>query len=109
MRTEAYASGLVAELRGYEAVGLTDRAAEVRAELERIAPELPRAIAKAERDMKDPITLDTGVDVSILDNLTEVQQLRRTEAALEELGYLGGRRTAARAAAPNKAVPAPSR
>jgi hypothetical protein len=104
MRIEGYASGLVEELRGYTAAGMDDRAKEVVAELERIAPELPMAIAKAERDMKEPITLDSGVDVAILDNLTEVQKLRQLQSDLTELGYFGGRRTARTPGAPDRAV-----
>lgn len=109
MRIEAYASGLVEELRGYKAAGMDDRAEEVVVELERIAPELPMAVAKAERDMKEPITLDSGVDPAILDNLTEVQKLRQLEADLMELGYFGGRRTARTPGAPDRAVSPPAK
>lgn len=102
MRTELYAEALVEQLRGFKSVGLVERAKEVEAELERIAEDVPRAIAKAEADIKGSIKLETGTDPAVLDNISEVRRLRQLEQDLIELGHYGSKRTAKAASAPNK-------
>lgn len=48
MTTDDHLRGLREELRGYEASGRTDRAAQVRAEIDRLVPSLRRAVSSAE-------------------------------------------------------------
>jgi hypothetical protein len=111
MRLENYAAGLVEELAGYERAGMKDRAKDVRAELDRISPDLPRALATAETDFVSGIKLYNEHDPervrAIFERQPEVQRLRRLENDLTELGYYGQvrKRTTKAAAAPETAVP----
>jgi hypothetical protein len=113
MRLENYAAGLVEEFAGYERAGLRDRAKDVRAELERIAPDLPRALATAETDFVSGIKLYNVHDPeqvrAVFEAQPEVQRLRTLEADLTDLGYYGAvrKRTTKAAAAPETATPAP--
>jgi hypothetical protein len=110
MRLENYAAGLVEELAGYERAKMNDRAKDVRTELDRIAPDLPRALAAAETDFTAGIKLYNVHDPeqvrAVFEAQPEVQRLRKLETDLTELGFYGAgrRRTAKAAAAPNTAV-----
>jgi hypothetical protein len=111
MRLENYAAGLVDELSGYERAKMPDRAKEVRAELERIAPDLPRAVAGGETDFTAGIKLYNVSDptqvAAVFEGQPEVQRLRKLEADLTDLGYYGAvrKRTTKAPAAPDTVTP----
>ncbi|MFC0438761.1 hypothetical protein [Kutzneria buriramensis] len=111
MRLENYAAGLVEELAGYERAGMKDRAKDVRAELDRISPDLPRALAVAETDFVSGIKLYDVKDPeqvrAVFEAQPEVQRLRRLENDLTDLGYYGAsrKRTTRAPGAPETVVP----
>lgn len=60
------------------------------AELAAIAPNLPQALAQAERDFVSTIKLDPGVDPAVLARTPEMTKLGLLQEQLTELGYFGG-------------------